>query len=65
VYYLKYRKAIEIELTNWNALHKNHPITNLSKEFALKQMNEKLKDRPELLKAMTPTDFPVGCKRPT
>ncbi|KAF2812378.1 FAD/NAD-P-binding domain-containing protein [Mytilinidion resinicola] len=65
VYYLKYRKAIEQELTNWNALHKNHPITNLSGELALKQMREKLHDRPDLLKAITPITFPVGCKRPT
>ncbi|OCK73333.1 FAD/NAD-P-binding domain-containing protein [Lepidopterella palustris CBS 459.81] len=64
-YYRKYRKAIERELTDWNAIHKNTPSSNLAREYAIKTMTEKLKGRPDLLDALTPRNFPVGCKRPT
>lgn len=63
--YVEYIKQVEQSLSDPLAILKNTPITNYSREFSSKLMGDKLRDRPDLLKALTPTTFPVGCKRRT
>ncbi|KAF9631097.1 putative flavin-binding monooxygenase protein [Lasiodiplodia theobromae] len=64
--YLTYRKTIESEL---NSRFKF--IINGSKEqadaraFAEKEMRRKLSAKPEIADMIVPTDFAVGCRRPT
>ncbi|KKY27757.1 putative flavin-binding monooxygenase [Diplodia seriata] len=64
--YLTYRKTIESEL---NSRFKF--IINGSKEqadaraFAEKEMRRKLQAKPEIGDMIVPTDFAVGCRRPT
>ncbi|EME82838.1 uncharacterized protein MYCFIDRAFT_203419 [Pseudocercospora fijiensis CIRAD86] len=64
--YLRYCKAVESELNQrfklvvngsrdaWNA-----------REYSSKQMKQKLASRPDLVEHLLPTDFGVGCRRPT
>ncbi|KAH8701505.1 steroid monooxygenase [Talaromyces proteolyticus] len=63
--YLKYIKDVEKSLSDPLAVLKNTPITHYAQEFSLSLMKDKLRDHPDLLEALTPTTFPVGCKRRT
>lgn len=65
VYYLKYIKEVEAGLSDPLAVLKGTPISELAQEFALTIMKQKLRGRDELLDALVPKTFPVGCKRRT
>ncbi|EXJ87185.1 hypothetical protein A1O3_04144 [Capronia epimyces CBS 606.96] len=64
-YYLKYVKEVEAQLSDPLAVLKDTPITKLAQEFSAVLMRQKLRGRDDLLEALTPTTFPVGCKRRT
>ncbi|KAJ6005156.1 FAD/NAD-P-binding domain-containing protein [Penicillium sp. IBT 35674x] len=65
VYYLKYRKMIESEMSDFFLVHKNTPTSNAFQEIAKAEMEEKLAKNKELREVLIPKYFPVGCKRPT
>ncbi|CZR69046.1 related to steroid monooxygenase [Phialocephala subalpina] len=63
--YLQYRKEVENELNGRFRLYlKDSLEQQAAKDFSIKQMQEKLAKKPELLKVLIP-DFAVGCRRPT
>jgi cation diffusion facilitator CzcD-associated flavoprotein CzcO len=64
-YYLKYIKEVESGLSDPLAVLKKSPISKLAQEFSYTLMKQKLQGREDLLEALTPTTFPVGCKRRT
>ncbi|ETI26517.1 hypothetical protein G647_03294 [Cladophialophora carrionii CBS 160.54] len=64
--YLKYSKMIESELNQrFKFILKNTPESKAAKEYATAEMKQKLANNPELMEKMIPTDFDVGCRRPT
>jgi cation diffusion facilitator CzcD-associated flavoprotein CzcO len=63
--YLKYIKDVEDSLSDPLAVLKRTPVTRVVQEFSESLMKEKLRDRPDLLEALTPKTFGVGCKRRT
>ncbi|OQU94093.1 hypothetical protein CLAIMM_00505 [Cladophialophora immunda] len=64
---LKYSKMIESELNlRFKMLFKNTPEAAEAKEFALRHMTDRLGSRhPELVDALIPKTFGVGCRRAT
>jgi hypothetical protein len=43
----------------------NSPEANQAIEFSWREMEEKLKGRPDLIKKVILTNFGIGCRRPT
>ncbi|KAL6242210.1 hypothetical protein RBB50_010758 [Rhinocladiella similis] len=64
-WYLKYRKAIEYEMSDFFLVHRNTPALEAANKFALADMKQKLSLRPDLIDTLIPKTFPVGCRRPT
>jgi cation diffusion facilitator CzcD-associated flavoprotein CzcO len=66
VAHLRYVKMLDDELGkrfNFNMI--NTPEAKLAVDFSRKQMEEKLKTRPDLIEKIIPTKFGIGCRRPT
>ena len=66
VAHLRYVKMIDEELGkrfNFNLSHTAE--AQKAVEYSRRQMEEKLKGRPELIKKLIPTNFGIGCRRPT
>ncbi|KEF58923.1 uncharacterized protein A1O9_03766 [Exophiala aquamarina CBS 119918] len=64
--YLEYVKSVERELSGLFKVYiKGSPEMVLVNEMARKSMLDRLGDRQDLIDAMVPVDFPVGCRRPT
>ncbi|KEF56739.1 uncharacterized protein A1O9_06929 [Exophiala aquamarina CBS 119918] len=64
-WYLKYRKTIEYEMSDFMFVHKNTPALNAANKFALADMQRRLASRPDLMHTLIPKVFPLGCRRPT
>lgn len=65
-FYLSYCKAIESELsTRFRLVVNGSEEAKEAKEFSEREMIRKLSDKPELVDAIMPKDFGVGCRRPT
>ncbi|KPI34552.1 putative sterigmatocystin biosynthesis monooxygenase stcW [Cyphellophora attinorum] len=64
--YLEYVKSVERELSGLFKVYiKGSPEMVLVNEMARKSMLDRLGQRQDIIDAMVPTDFPVGCRRPT
>jgi cation diffusion facilitator CzcD-associated flavoprotein CzcO len=66
VAHLRYIKMLDDELGKryiFNMI--NSPETKQAVEYSKRQMEGKLKTKPELIKKMIPTYFGIGCRRPT
>jgi cation diffusion facilitator CzcD-associated flavoprotein CzcO len=64
--FLRYSKMIESELNvRFKFILKGSPEAEAAKEFAANEMAQKLDGNTELMDAMIPKDFGVGCRRPT
>lgn len=64
--YLDYRKYIESELnTRFRFILNGSQEQKEARKFAEAEMRRKLAGQPELQDAMIPTNFAVGCRRPT
>ncbi|KAF4345630.1 hypothetical protein FBEOM_395 [Fusarium beomiforme] len=65
-FYLSYCKAIESELNvRFKFLIKGSQDAIASREYSTQEMRRKLAAKPELLDKIIPTNFGVGCRRPT
>ncbi|KIY72314.1 FAD/NAD-P-binding domain-containing protein [Cylindrobasidium torrendii FP15055 ss-10] len=65
-HYLAYRKAMESELNRrFRFIIKGSPESRLAREGCEAMMKEKLASVPEIAAKIIPTDFEVGCRRPT
>ncbi|EXJ82626.1 hypothetical protein A1O3_06439 [Capronia epimyces CBS 606.96] len=64
--FLAYCKLIEGELNQrFSFIINGSPSQKAAREFSESEMRAHLKDRPDLLEKIMPTDFYVGCRRPT
>lgn len=64
--YLKYRKLVEEELNQrFKFIINGTPEQKEALEFARMEMSRKLNGRADLIEKMVPTDYAVGCRRPT
>ncbi|KAJ3536866.1 hypothetical protein NM208_g6542 [Fusarium decemcellulare] len=64
--FLKYSKTIESELNKrFKFILNNTPEAKDAKNYALKEMTQKLSGNQKLMDAIIPGDFGVGCRRPT
>ncbi|KAH8810649.1 FAD/NAD-P-binding domain-containing protein [Xylogone sp. PMI_703] len=64
--YVTYIKNIEDELNQrFKFILNGTPEALEAKEFSTNQMQQKLQGREDLIKMIIPTDFGVGCRRPT
>jgi cation diffusion facilitator CzcD-associated flavoprotein CzcO len=64
--YVTYIKSIEDELNQrFKFILSGTPEAKEAKEFSSEQMREKLRGREDLMKLLIPTNFGVGCRRPT
>ncbi|KAH8697526.1 flavin-binding monooxygenase [Talaromyces proteolyticus] len=64
--YHRYHKMIEHELNNrFRTVLRNSAESEEANAFAYNEMTAKLKTKPDILEAMLPRDFSVGCRRPT
>ncbi|RVX67654.1 hypothetical protein B0A52_08183 [Exophiala mesophila] len=65
--FLKYSKMIESELNvRFKFILNGTPEAEGAREFARQEMTQKLgSNHPELLEALIPKNFGVGCRRPT
>ncbi|OQV05521.1 hypothetical protein CLAIMM_10248 [Cladophialophora immunda] len=64
--YVTYTKNIEDELNQrFKFILNGTPEAKEAKEFSTLQMCEKLNGREDLIKMLVPTNFGVGCRRPT
>lgn len=64
--YLKYRKLIEGELNQrFSFIINGSKAQAEARTYSENEMKNLLKDRPDLLEQIMPTDFFVGCRRPT
>jgi hypothetical protein len=62
----RYCKAIEDELNQrFKFILNGSPEAEKAKEFATSQMKEKLGGRTDIEEKLIPTNFGVGCRRPT
>jgi cation diffusion facilitator CzcD-associated flavoprotein CzcO len=62
--YLAYRKAIEDELNHrFSFIINGSEAQKAAREFSENEMKTLLKDRPDLLYKIMPTNFDVGCRR--
>ncbi|EXJ91716.1 hypothetical protein A1O3_00266 [Capronia epimyces CBS 606.96] len=65
-FYLWYCKAIESELSvRFKMIVLDTPENKEARAFSLQEMRRKLARKPELMDKLIPTDFGVGCRRPT
>jgi cation diffusion facilitator CzcD-associated flavoprotein CzcO len=65
-YYLSYCKAIESELSvRFKFLLNGTKDAIAAKEYSIKEMRRKLEGKPELMDKIIPSNFGVGCRRPT
>ncbi|KAJ3508268.1 hypothetical protein NM208_g15846 [Fusarium decemcellulare] len=65
-FYLLYCKAIESELNvRFKFLINDSPEAIASRAYSNEEMRSKLASKPELIDKIIPTDFGVGCRRPT
>ncbi|KAF5714437.1 monooxygenase [Fusarium globosum] len=65
-FYLSYCKAIESELNvRFKFLIKGSKDAIDSREYSIQEMRRKLAAKPELMNKIIPSDFGVGCRRPT
>ncbi|KAJ4485928.1 FAD/NAD-P-binding domain-containing protein [Lentinula aciculospora] len=65
-YALKYRKMIESELNErFKFIVQGTPEQKAALEFARKDMCQRLNGNQRLIDAIVPTNFVVGCRRPT
>jgi hypothetical protein len=63
---LKYCKGIENELNQrFKFILQGTPEAIAAKEYATKEMSTKLAGNTELIEAIVPKNFGVGCRRPT
>jgi cation diffusion facilitator CzcD-associated flavoprotein CzcO len=63
---LKYCKGIENELNQrFKFILQGTPEAAAAKDYATKEMSLKLAGNKELIDAIVPKDFGVGCRRPT
>jgi cation diffusion facilitator CzcD-associated flavoprotein CzcO len=63
---LRYIKMLDAELgQRFYFNFTNTDDAKMAKEFSQKAMQEKLKDRPDLIKKLIPTAYGPGCRRPT
>jgi cation diffusion facilitator CzcD-associated flavoprotein CzcO len=64
--YLRYSKMIESELNQrFKFILKGTPDAEAAKQFAINEMSRKLNGNEQLIEAMVPKDFGIGCRRPT
>jgi len=64
--YLTYRKMIEGELNQrFSFIVNGSKAQKEARDFSENEMRTLLRDRPDLLEKIMPTDFFVGCRRPT
>ena len=64
--YLAYRKMIEDELNQrFSFIINGSQAQKDARAFSENEMRTLLKDQPDLLDKIMPTDFDVGCRRPT
>ena len=64
--YLTYRKMIEGELNQrFSFIINGSQAQKDARAFSTNEMKTHLKSRPDLLERIMPTDFDVGCRRPT
>jgi hypothetical protein len=64
--YLAYRKQIDgLAYKGLSSLVNGSQISAMAKHHVTDYMRRKLKSRPDILERMLPTDFEVGCRRPT
>ncbi|PKS11138.1 hypothetical protein jhhlp_002899 [Lomentospora prolificans] len=65
-FYLSYCKAIESELsTRFRLVVNGTDEAKEARAFSEKEMTRKLSGKPELIDAIMPKNFGVGCRRPT
>ncbi|EXJ89881.1 hypothetical protein A1O3_02948 [Capronia epimyces CBS 606.96] len=66
VAHLRYVKMLDDELgKRFNFNLTNSPEAKTAVQFSRESMAEKLKTRPDLIKKLIPTNFGIGCRRPT
>ncbi|KAL3464645.1 putative dimethylaniline monooxygenase [Aspergillus heterothallicus] len=64
--YLNYRKMVEEELNQrFKFIINGTPAQKEALEFARAEMTRKLNGREDLVSKLVPTDYAVGCRRPT
>ncbi|OGM48707.1 dimethylaniline monooxygenase [Aspergillus bombycis] len=64
--YHRYHKTIEYELNNrFRTVLRDTAESDESNAYAYRVMTNRLRSKPEVLEAMLPRDFSVGCRRPT
>jgi cation diffusion facilitator CzcD-associated flavoprotein CzcO len=64
--YLAYRKMIEGELNKrFGFIIKGSAAAKAARDFAENEMKTKLASRPDLIEKIMPTNFGIGCRRPT
>lgn len=65
-YYLKYCKAVESELSTRFRIVLNGTTDAVgAREYSTKEMQRKLGGRDDLMSHLIPTNFGIGCRRPT
>ncbi|KAJ3803442.1 FAD/NAD-P-binding domain-containing protein [Lentinula aff. detonsa] len=66
IHALKYRKMVESELNErFKFIVQGTPEQKAALEFAKKDMRQRLNENQRLINAIVPTEFVVGCRRPT
>ncbi|KAJ3998549.1 FAD/NAD-P-binding domain-containing protein [Lentinula boryana] len=66
IHALKYRKMVESELNErFKFIVQGTPEQKAALEFAKKDMRQRLNENQRLIDAIVPTEFVVGCRRPT
>lgn len=65
-FYLSYCKAIESELNvRFKFYINNSQDAREAREYSIREMQLKLEKKPELMDKLIPSNFGVGCRRPT
>ncbi|KIW98143.1 uncharacterized protein Z519_01727 [Cladophialophora bantiana CBS 173.52] len=65
-FYLSYCKAIESELNIRFKFYINgSEDAKMAREYSIREMQKKLEKKPELMDKLIPSNFGVGCRRPT
>ncbi|CAK7233713.1 hypothetical protein SBRCBS47491_008705 [Sporothrix bragantina] len=64
--YLEYCKNLEKEISaNFKMIQTGTPEAKQAKVFSTAEMRKKLGHRTDIMKTLIPTNFDVGCRRPT
>jgi len=64
--YHAYRKMIESEINRrFHLILQGTPQAKEARDFSINEMKSKLKNKPALAETIIPTNFGVGCRRPT